>query len=72
MPYINPFTRDNREHIVKIVSNVVPTHPVTTGKAVGTSVYQFKVVCSCQWEVLTKTEEEANQWKFSHEMRHSG
>lgn len=63
MPYINPFTRDTREHVVEIISNEVPTPG-------GESVYKLKVKCSCQWEVLVRNEGEAENWKLAHLQRH--
>lgn len=49
-----------REHDVKVVPN-----PVTTP-----TPFPFKVVCSCQFEVLAETEEKAKQWAAVHKARH--
>lgn len=71
MPYTSPrvFSSGygNNEHDAKVVPNAVPQYPASTARNQnGNSVYQYKVVCSCQFEVLCKTEEEANAWKAQH------
>ena len=68
MAYINPFTRDVREHNISIVEN--HNSPYPGGKAVGMSAYQYKVKCSCQWEVLCRDMGEAESWKWAHLHNH--
>lgn len=63
MSYMNPFRSLGGEHVVKIIDNVVPTY----GKGgASATVFVLKMVCSCQFEVLCRTQEEAESWKRQH------
>jgi hypothetical protein len=64
MAFMNPFRRFGGEHEAKIVDNLVPTQGTKGGA--GSSVYNLKMVCSCQFEVLCRTMEEAESWKRQH------
>ena len=55
-------------HDCRIIENVIPSYGINGGQ--GTSRYKFKVVCSCQWECLCITEQEAELWKGSHLRSH--
>lgn len=72
MPYLNPFRRlgDPDAHEVKIISNEPTSYPVGQARAVGASVYQFKVVCKCQFEALATTQEQADFYVRSHKKAH--
>ena len=61
-----------KEHHINIMPNLPGGYPAPGAKPIdlGNSVYKFKVVCSCQWEVLVKTEVEAEQWARSHCFQH--
>lgn len=48
------------EHITKIVPNVT----------VGATEFKLRVICSCQFEALAKTEEQAAYYERSHLFRH--
>jgi hypothetical protein len=67
--YIHPRTimgDRNREHVVRILNNIVPNYPGHANAGAMTSFYQFKVVCSCQFEVLCRDQAEADMWKAQH------
>jgi hypothetical protein len=54
-------------HDCRIIPNVVPYFG---NSPQGVSRYKFKVVCSCQWECLCITEDEAKVWQGSHLRSH--
>jgi len=67
---MNPFRRPGGTHEVQIVENVPQLYSAfggqPCGNSVGTSSYAYKVVCSCQFEVLCQTMEAAEAWKRQH------
>ena len=72
MPYTSPraiFHNGNEAtHDCRVIPNQPTGYP---GKGqVPVSVYQYKVVCSCQFEVLCLTEAMANDWRRSHLINH--
>src|SRR6266849_3503032 len=65
MPYFPPRMFSN--------GNERPHNTVVKENAhAGESVYKFEVTCSCQWQVLARTEQEAEGYKLSHLAFHGG
>ena len=74
MPYLSPriFSNGNEpQHNIKIVDNIVPQYPGHVSAGAQTSIYQYKLVCSCQFEVLCRTMAEAESWRASHLALHN-
>ncbi len=57
-------------HQIKIVDNVVPSYPSVGAKGTGASSYALRVVCSCQWEALAQTQQDAEYYAESHRRSH--
>lgn len=66
MPYTNPFRKFGGEHKVEIIKNRPTSYPAAGAKPTAAGVFNFKMVCSCQFEVLCRTMEEAESWKRQH------
>jgi hypothetical protein len=73
MGYLNPraIFSNRREplHDAHVIDNNPHGYPGRPA-VVATSVYAYKVVCSCQFEVLCVTKAEAEQWRIAHLANH--